>query len=217
MTIESAMIFAAGFGTRMGKLTQNTPKPMLPLAGRPMIDHCIDLLRDAGIGTVVANTHYLPTALEQHLRAHGVITLREDPILETGGGLKAALPRLGSGPVITMNPDALWLGPNPVKALLSEWVPAMSALLMLSETGEEHGDFSLEKGVIQRNGPFRYTGLQIIRTDRLNEIAEPVFSLNRYWDLMLASGPLHGAVHSGGWSDIGTEEKLVAANRRLSS
>lgn len=206
------MIFAAGFGTRMGPLTRDTPKPLLPVDGRPMIDHCIDLLRDAGVENIVANTHYLPEQLEAHLKTRGVAPIREDEILETGGGLKAALPLLGAEPVITMNPDALWFGQNPVKALLSAWTPDMTGLLMLAETGGEDADFSLEHGRIQRKGSLRYTGLQIIRTERLKDIPDTVFSLNKYWDLILETEGLHGVRFDGRWIDIGTQDALRAAN-----
>jgi MurNAc alpha-1-phosphate uridylyltransferase len=217
MTITSAMIFAAGFGTRMGQLTAQTPKPLLPLAGRPMIDHSVELLRQAGIETIVANTHYLPDVLEDHLDKLGVTTFRENPILETGGGLRAALPALGSGPVITMNPDAAWSGANPVQELLAQWKPEMRALLLVCKGDTATSDFDLAEGRISRTGPYRYTGLQIIRTDRLVEIQEQVFSLNRYWDLLLQDGNIHGAEYSGTWSDIGTREKLDQMNRQLQS
>ena len=136
--INAAMIFAAGFGTRMGELTRSTPKPMLPLAGRPMIDHAIDLVRNAGIVRVVANTHYLADQIEPHLVRRDVVAVRETPeILETGGGLKAALPHLGADPVVTLNPDAAWTGSNPISTLLNAWRPEMSALL-------ENGSFFSE-------------------------------------------------------------------------
>lgn len=217
MTIDSAMIFAAGFGTRMGLLTANKPKPMLPLKGRPMIDHSVELLRQAGIQTIIVNTHYLPDILEPHLESLGVIALREDPILETGGGLRAALPILGEGPVLTMNPDAFWAGPNPVVELLSHWTPKMSALLLLSKGDSPSCDFSLMNGRIVRGGPFRYTGLQIIRTGRLAEISETVFSLNKYWDLLLDERTVHGIQYSGRWADIGTRTSLESVNRQLQS
>ncbi len=210
------MIFAAGFGTRMGDLTKDMPKPMLPLAGRPMVDHSIDLLREAGISRLVANTHYLPETLEAHLAERGVMVLRENPILDTGGGLKAAASVLGKSPVITINPDALWLGSNPVTALLTAWKPSMNGLLMLSETDTETSDFSLENGRIRRKGRYRYTGLQVIRTDRLGEVPDTVFSLNRYWDHILGTAPLNGLVYDGPWMDIGTKDKLEIASRRIS-
>lgn len=220
--MTAAMIFAAGFGTRMGALTRDTPKPMLPLAGRPMIDHAIRHLREAGVATVVANTHHLAHRIEPHLTAHGVTTLHEDPILETGGGLRAALPSLGSGAVITMNPDAAWVGVNPVSILCDAWRDDMQALLMLIPASEAlgtswKGDFSLEQGEIVRGGPFIYTGLQMLRTDRLGEIEAEVFSLNAYWDLLAKGGALNGVVYPGAWCDIGTPDGLAAAEAALSA
>lgn len=217
---DSALIFAAGFGNRMGKLTARMPKPMIRLAGRPMIDHAVSRVRDAGIDRIFANTHYLHDVIAPHLETLGVTALHEPEILETGGGLKAALPRLGASPVVTINPDAAWTGPNPIQTLLSQWRPHMSALLLLvplskAQTTRTEGDFSLEQGEIARIGDYLYTGAQIIRTDRLGDIPGDVFSLNRYWDHLAASGPLHGAVHPGGWCDIGHPEGLATAERML--
>ncbi|MEP0641207.1 MAG: NTP transferase domain-containing protein, partial [Roseobacter sp.] len=149
-----AMIFSAGFGTRMGPLTKDMPKPMVPLAGRPMIDYAVDLLRDAGVRQIVANTHYLPSKIEPHLSALDIEAIREDPeILDTGGGLKAALPLFDEDIVVTLNPDAAWLGPNPIKRLIQAWRPEMQALLLLvpmvdASTTRTTGDFSLEQGEI---------------------------------------------------------------------
>lgn len=218
---DAIMIFAAGFGTRMGALTRDLPKPMLPLGGEPMFNHAHALAKTAGLSRIVANTHYLSDRIEPHLRALGVTISNESPdILETGGGLKAALPLLGPGPVFTLNPDAAWRGPNPLEILKSAWRPSMSALLLLipidkAQSPRETGDFSLEHGEIRRDGPYLYTGAQIVRTDRLHEIAARSFSLNRYWDRLAESGPLNGVVYPGQWCDIGTPEGLAAAERVL--
>ncbi len=217
----SAMIFAAGFGTRMGNLTRDLPKPMLPLGDRPMIDHSIDLLRDAGISRIVANVHYLADQMIPHLESLGVHVVHEKTeILETGGGLRNALPFLHDGPVVTLNPDALWLGTNPISALLAAWQPEMKSLLMLCDQNRvlgpvKSGDFSLEQGEIQRGGPFLYGGAQIIMPDRLSEIEDRAFSLNRYWDLLADTGPLNGIVHTGSWCDIGTPDGLALAKKAL--
>ncbi len=217
----TAMIFAAGFGTRMGKLTHNTPKPMLSLNGRPMIDHAIDLARDAGISRIAANTHYLHGRIAPHLVKQDVVAIHESPdILDTGGGLLNALPQLGPDPVVTMNSDAVWLGPNPVTALLDHWQEDMQALLLLVPLTRAHatgpsGDFSLEHGRISRNGPLRYTGAQIIRTDRLSEISDRSFSLNAYWNLLATNGPLHGLVYDGDWCEAGDPEGLARAEGLL--
>ena len=218
----AAMIFCAGFGTRMGALTKHIPKPMVPLQGRPMVDHAIDLLHDAGIGRLVANIHYLSQEIEPHLASKGVVVSPETPeILDTGGGLKFALPLLRSEPVITLNPDAAWTGPNPVSRLVDAWHPDMQALLLLvplskATTRRDTGDFSLKKGEIERNGDYLYTGLQIVRTDRLVDIDDQVFSLNKYWDHLASNGPLHGTVYEGRWCDIGNPEGLAAAEEMLS-
>lgn len=216
------MIFAAGFGTRMGALTNTRPKPMISLAGRPMIDHAIELVRDAGVEQIVANTHYLSEVIEPHLTGRGVRLSTEQPdILDTGGGLKAALPLLGNDVVITLNPDVVWLGPNPIRQLIEAWRPSMQALLMVVPLdrvtpARESGDFSLEHGAIRRNGDFLYTGAQIIRTNKLNDIEESVFSLNRYWDSLANDTALNGLAYDGRWCDIGTPEGLSSAERLLS-
>ncbi|NND41276.1 MAG: NTP transferase domain-containing protein, partial [Silicimonas sp.] len=181
----------------------------------------IELVREAGIERVFANTHYLPHKIEPHLQSLGVTTVREETkILDTGGGLRAAMPYLGPGPVITLNPDAAWTGPNPIKGLLSAWTEDMRALLLLvplsdARTTREDGDFSLEHGQIRRKGEYLYTGAQIIRTSDLHRIPENAFSLNRYWDLLAADGPIHGIIHRGGWCDIGTPAGLADAEAML--
>lgn len=215
VTLDTAFIFAAGFGTRMGSLVHNTPKPLLLVGGRPMIDQSIRLLREAGIDRIFANTHYLADQLDEYLRLNGVTPLREDIILDTGGGLRAALPCLERDVVITINPDVLWTGPNPITALRSSWSAEMNGLLMLYPTENEHDDFHLSNGHIARNGPFRYTGLQAIHTDRLQEIDSDLFSMNVYWDYILDSAALDGVTYNGEWTDIGTEEALIEARRVL--
>ena len=165
MTPKAAMVFAAGFGTRMGQLTVSTPKPMLHLDARPMIDHTIRLLKEAGVQTIVANTHHLAHVLEPHLSAQGVKISHEARILETGGGLKAALPLLASDPVATINPDAAWFGTNPVSLISKSWRTDMTGLL-LCVRANGNGDFDIVDGRIKRGGVSRYTGVQILRVDR---------------------------------------------------
>lgn len=216
-----AMIFAAGFGTRMGHLTRDIPKPMVPLGGEPMIGRVIDLLRDAGITRILANAHYMADRMVPYLEERGVVVLLEEPeILDTGGGLRAAMPDLKTSPVITINPDALWLGENPIKALVEAWSSEMDALLMLIDQAKasgtsSDGDFSLEHGEIVRNGPFIYGGAQIIRTNHMRNIEGSVFSLNKYWDHLAKTAPLNGIVHKGAWCDIGTPEGLAVAEDLL--
>ena len=217
----SAMIFAAGFGSRMAPLTSSLPKPMVPIQGRPMIAWTIDLLRASGIDKIVANTHHLHEKIEPYLDGESILISRELPdILDTGGGLKSALPLLGPGPVITINPDAIWLGENPVSQLLDGWHDELNALLMVVDIANAHGvsgngDFSLENREIRRNGPYVYGGAQIIRTERLDEISDRAFSLNLYWDRLSLAGGVHGLPYQGEWCDTGHPEGLQIAERLL--
>ncbi|MCI2400032.1 nucleotidyltransferase family protein [Aliiroseovarius subalbicans] len=217
---DAVMIFAAGFGTRMGALTRATPKPLIKVAGRPLIDHALDLTRD--IGTVVANTHYLPEQLSAHLAPKGVLLSHEAEILETGGGLRAALPLLGSGPVFTLNSDAVWAGANPLTSLSQHWNPdEMDALLMLiprkhalGHAGE--GDFMIdENGRLERGPGLIYSGTQIIKTSLLSQIEDDVFSLNLLWNIMAKRDRLFGMVHDGKWCDVGSPEGIVRAETML--
>lgn len=217
------LMFAAGFGTRMKALTQEVPKPLIKVAGKPLIDHALSLATEAGCSPLVANLHYKAEMLDQHLAPLGVLTIRESPdILETGGGLRNALPLLGSGPVVTSNTDAVWAGPNPISALLAAWEPArMDALLICVPKGqaighEGPGDFILSPdGQITRGRGEVYGGIQILKTDLLSEVSEPRFSLNRVWDLMLGRGRLYGLRYSGHWCDVGHPAGIAMAEDML--
>ncbi len=211
------LIFAAGFGTRMGAITQTTPKPMLCLRDKPMIDHAHDIAKNAGIVTIFANTHHLHTKIEPHLRSSGITPLREDPdILDTGGGLKAARGHLTS-PTLTLNPDCDWAGPNPLTYLLDSWSDDLQSLLLVVPLNNavhraSPGDFTLSGTRLRRGGDMVYTGAQLIRTSRLAEIRDSIFSLNTYWDNLAETNDLHGTIYPGVWTDIGTEKALIRAN-----
>jgi MurNAc alpha-1-phosphate uridylyltransferase len=217
------MIFAAGFGTRMGALTADRPKPMLEIAGRRMIDRAIDIGEAAGCAPIAANTHYLAEAIAPVLAARGVIVSHEAPeILDTGGGLKAALPRLGPGRVATLNPDVAWSGPNPLATLLDTPFPdGAGALLLLVPEAQAlgraaPGDFSIgPDGRLARGGPYVYTGAQIIETETVRAVGAPAFSLNLVWNALAAQGRLFGAVYPGRWCDAGHPEGLRAAGALL--
>lgn len=219
---DTLMLFAAGKGTRMAPLTDVTPKPLIPVAGRPLIDHALALARAGGARRIVVNTHHLGQQIVDHLADSDILISDEsDALLETGGGLKKALPLLGQGPVLTMNPDVMWSGPNPVAALRAAWEDRMDALLMLVPVDRAQGrvgggDFALgAQGRITRGGPFVYTGCQIIRTEGLAAIEEPAFSLNRLWDRMIATGRAFGIVHPGGWCDVGRPDCIPLAEAML--
>lgn len=217
------MIFAAGFGTRMGTLTANQPKPLIEVAGKPLVDHALDIANSAGIETIVANLHYLPEALAEHLAPKGVkMSLEADQILETGGGLRQARQLLRSNPTYTINSDVVWTGANPLTQLKAAWNPdEMDALLLLIDPKNARGhagtgDFSRDdNGRLTRKGPLIYTGAQIIKTDLLDDIEEEVFSLNRLWDVMMTRSRLFGTLHQGGWCDVGHPEGIAQAHDLL--
>lgn len=217
------MLFAAGLGTRMKHLTQDRPKPMIPVAGRPLIDHALDLTQALAPRRIVANLHYLPEMLEAHLIPKGVSTVIETPdILDTGGGLRNALPLLGQGPVFTLNTDAVWRGPNPLLQLRQLWNPeTMDALLICVPMTQVHGrqgggDFDMDAdGHLTRGGGYVYGGAQIIKTDLLETISEPVFSLNVLWNRMAEAGRLFGAAYRGHWCDVGHPEGIKIAEALL--
>ncbi|TDK44461.1 nucleotidyltransferase family protein [Antarcticimicrobium luteum] len=223
MTPEAAMLFAAGFGTRMGTLTRDRPKPLIEVAGRPLIDHALDLVRPLALPRVVANLHYKPEMLRAHLEPQGIALSQEAPdILDTGGGLRAALPLLGPGPVFTLNTDAIWSGPNPLEMLRAAWdAEAMDALLIciraphvLGHKGG--GDFDIdEAGRICRGTTTIYGGVQIMCTDLLDEIEEEVFSLNCVWDRMLERNRLFALEYPGRWCDVGHPDGIALAERLL--
>lgn len=220
------MLFAAGLGTRMGALTATRPKPLITVAGRPLIDHALAIADEAGISRIVANSHYLADQIETHLAPRGIPVSYETPrILETGGGLKRALPLLGGDPVLTLNTDAVWTGRNPLQQLVEAWdADRMDGLLLLlpvaKATGHSGtGDFligpdgRLERAA-GRSGPV-YLGAQILKAGGLGDIAQEVFSLNLLWDRMISEGRLFGIVHDGGWCDVGRPEGISLAEDLL--
>lgn len=222
------MIFAAGFGTRMGALTANRPKPLIEVAGRPLLDHAIALGTAAQAGPVVVNTHYLSSQIAQHLNGKPVVISDEsDAILETGGGLKKALPMLGSGPVMTLNSDAVWTGENPLGELLARWdATQMDALLLLLPARQALGHSGSGDFLIDADGRITraagkpglvYLGAQILRTEGLTNIDKPAFSLNLLWDDMINKGRAFGLVHNGGWCDVGRPEGISQAEALLAS
>lgn len=221
---QSLMLFAAGMGTRMRPLTERLPKPLIEVAGRPLVDHALALADEAGIGQIAVNIHHLPDLMRGHFAQRPDILIADETaaLLETGGGLRAALPLLGSGPVFTLNTDAVWTGPNPLARLRAAWRPGrMDALLLLvprdrasGHTGA--GDFLADAEGRLRRGPGAvYTGAQIITTGRLAAVGETAFSIGRIWDEMIADGRLFGILHDGGWCDVGRPEAIAVAESLL--
>jgi MurNAc alpha-1-phosphate uridylyltransferase len=208
----------------MGVLTRDRPKPLIEVAGRPLIARALELVREAGIGRVVVNTHAHAEQMADWLarEAPGVLVSHEPELLETGGGLRAALPLLDADPVVTLNADMVWSGANPLAGLAAGWRAGMGALLCLvpRDAASGHGGqgdfFRGEDGRLSRRGaarsaPFVYAGAQILATGPVATRAAGKFSLNEVWDGLIAEGRLFGVVHDGGWVDVGTPEGLALA------
>ena len=233
---EVAMVMAAGLGKRMRPLTVTRPKPLVEVAGKPLLDHCFDRLRAAGVRKAVVNVHYLPDALEAHLkhRVKGIETVVSDEraqLLETGGGLVKALPLIDADPFLAVNADNLWIdGPvDTLRHLASHWDDErMDALLLLvplaranCHTGQ--GDFHMNAaGLIRRKkpggvAPFVYTGIQML-SKRLFEgdVPEGPFSTNILWDRAIAAGRCFGSRHQGLWFDVGAPANIRKTEEILS-
>lgn len=217
---DTAMVMAAGLGTRMRPLTANCPKPMVPVAGKPLIDHALDHLAEAGVANAVVNIHYLPGALEAHLVKRPapkcVISDERDQLLETGGGMVKAQ-NLLPDPFFCLNSDNVWLdGPRDAFHELSlAWKPElMDALLLLvphDRAGNYRGkgDFHLDpQGRISRRdgegiAPFIYTGIQIVSHSLLRDPPEGPFSTNLLWSRAIEEGRLYGTFFTGEWFEVG--------------
>lgn len=216
------LLFAAGLGTRMGTLTADRPKPLIKVGGKALIDHALQIATEAQTGVKVVNLHYKGDMIRQYLHGQDVVFSDESDLLrETGGGLRHALALLGSTTVITMNTDAVWRGSNPVRHLLEAWDPKMEALLLVVEKHNAvghpgKGDFLRDpEGRLQRGPGAIYTGLQIIRTDVMAEIAQTAFSMNVAWDIIAQRGGLYGSVYGGQWCDVGQPSSIPLAEAMI--
>jgi MurNAc alpha-1-phosphate uridylyltransferase len=226
---KTAMVLAAGLGKRMRPLTASRPKPLIDLAGKPLLDHVLERLKAAGVQKAVVNVHYLADAVEAHLakNSHGLeiqISDERPQLLETGGGLVKAAPMIDCDPFLVVNSDNLWIdGPaDTLKLLASHWNgDKMDALLLLvpHARAENHrglGDFHMGRtGRLRRRqrshvAPFVYTGIQMISKRLLEGAPEGPFSANILWDRAIEQGRCFGAVHQGLWFDVGTPQSIKA-------
>ena len=230
---KTAMVMAAGLGKRMRPLTATRPKPLVELAGKPMIDHVLDRLRAAGVEKAVVNVHYLADALEGHLAGvKGIEVAISDEraqLLETGGGMTHAEPLIDADPYLVCNSDNFWVdGPtDSLRLLASQWDDErMDALLLLVPHARAYnhrgqGDFHLDRAgrVIRRKpnkvAPYVYTGIQIVSKRLLRDSPTGKFSTNILWDRAIGEGRLFGAVHQGLWFDVGTPQAIPATEAVL--
>jgi N-acetyl-alpha-D-muramate 1-phosphate uridylyltransferase len=232
MMPKVAMVLAAGLGKRMRPLTDTLPKPLVPVAGRALIDRVLDRLEEAGIGRVVVNLHHFRPTLEAHLRQRAAPKLQFKPeaeLLETGGGVKNALDLLGPDAFFVTNADVLWLdGKRSALGRLGEaWNDKeMDALLLLQRTTsafgyEGSGDYFCDPlGRLRRRkgneiSPYIFAGIQILHPRLFAGAPDGAFSLNRLYNKAQEEGRLFGLVHDGRWFHVGTPEGLAETEAEL--
>ncbi len=229
---DTAMIMAAGLGKRMRPLTASQPKPLVRVAGRPLIDHALDRLADAGISRAVVNVHYLADALEAHLAERQapriIISDEREELLETGGGMVKAMGELPD-PFFSLNSDNIWLeGPkNAFHDLSRRWnAEEMDALLLLVPHSRAHnfdgrGDFYMgPRGRLMRRrtgriAPFIFTGIQLVSHHLLRNAPQGKFSTNLLWDRAMEEGRLFGAGFTGEWFEVGTPQAIRPTEEAL--
>jgi MurNAc alpha-1-phosphate uridylyltransferase len=229
----TAMVLAAGLGTRMRPLTDRMPKPLVPVGGKALLDHVLDRLAEAGVATAVVNVHYLADQIIRHVAPRTaprvLISDERDSILGTGGGVVKALPLLGSAPFYHLNSDTLWIdGARPNLARLAEaFDPArMDILLLMAPTAGSigyagNGDYAmLSDGRLQKRKehqvvPFVYAGAAIISPAIFKDAPDSEFSLTRMFDAAAEQDRLFGLRLDGTWMHVGTPDAIEAAERAL--
>jgi MurNAc alpha-1-phosphate uridylyltransferase len=230
---KTAMVFAAGLGTRMRPITNDTPKPLVPVAGRALMDYALDAFARAGVETAIVNVHWLADQIEAHLRARPapriVISDERAKLLDQGGGLRKALPHLGDAPFFVCNTDAFWVeGPRSnLERMAQAWDPEiMDALLLVAPTATSvgvdwPGDFTMEpdgrlvKREERRVAPFVYSGVGILKPELIARESDEVFRLAPIFFAAAERGRLHGLRLDGMWLHVGTPEAIGEAERAI--
>lgn len=233
--IKTAMVLAAGLGQRMRPLTLTLPKPLVRIGGRAMLDHALDRLDEAGIETAIVNVHHLADLVERHVerrtRPRIVISDERGLLLETGGGVKKALPQIGPSPFLALNSDSLWIegSQSNIARLVAAWDPGrMDILLLLASAAsslgyEGRGDFAMDSaGALRRRRegevcPFVYAGVAVLKPELFDGTPDGAFSLNLLFDRAIAAERLYGLRLDGQWLHVGTPAAIPAAEQRLAA
>lgn len=232
MTIEDAMVLAAGLGTRLRPITDTMPKPLVSIAGKPMIDYGLDALAAAGVKRAVVNVHHFAEQMIAHLSARQkpeiLVSDETKRLMDSGGGLAKGLKRLGRGPVLVMNADLFWIGETPgrptnLQRLAETFDPERMDIAMLcvrlEDTTGHNGrnDFSMDAdGRLSRyregaGTPVVYAGALALMPALLDDAPAEPFNLNIYFDRAIAAGRLFGLMLEGHWITVGTPEAIGAA------
>jgi MurNAc alpha-1-phosphate uridylyltransferase len=234
--IKTAMVLAAGHGTRMRPLTNDRAKAMVEVGGKPLIDHMLDRLVEAGIERAVVNVHAHADHLETHLRVRTsgpeiVISDERGALLETGGGVVKALPLLGDDPILICNIDAIWqeTGAPIIPSLMARWDSnIMDDLLLLAPIEKTlgydgQGDFLFEHdGRLDWRGerdsaPYIYAGVQIMKLDHIRKEAQVPFTRKKIWYKTVADGTAYGHPLDGFWMHVGDPQARDEAEAILSA
>ena len=233
MRAKRAMVLAAGLGNRMRPITETLPKPLVPVAGKPLIDYAFNRLESAGVEAVVVNVHYLAELVEHHVAGRTapsiIVSDERDELLKTGGGIKRALPHLGDDAFLLLNSDSFWIeGARPnLDILMDRWIDAdMDALLLLASTVssvgyEGAGDFEMDsQGRLSRRvdhdvTPFVYSGVAMLHPRLFAGAPEGAFSLNVLFDKAIEAGRLFGARMDGIWLHVGTPDAIGEAEEAI--
>jgi len=229
--IKTAMLLAAGYGTRLAPLTDHTPKPLVPVAGRPMIDYALDKLRAYGIGQLVINVSHLKEQLKDYLvrqKDLSVSISEEAEPLETGGGLKKAAPLLGDEPVFVINSDILWTddGESALARLARHWDGAKMDFLLLVQSksrtvghdqGEDHLFIKPENtiGWSASDSPYIIAGIGIFHPRVLRDVPDGKFSVKVLWHRALGQNRLFCLPHHGRWFQTGTMADIRKTEEEL--
>jgi MurNAc alpha-1-phosphate uridylyltransferase len=230
-----AFVLAAGKGERMRPLTEKHPKPLIPVAGRPLIDQVLDRLADAGVREAIVNVHYLAGQIESHLRDRKnpriTISDERDALLDTGGGVARALPKLGNAPFLIHNSDSIWIegmGSN-LDRLIETWdEAAMDSLMLVAPIAtsigyDGPGDFQLDTtGRLARQSrariaPFVFAGVSIAHPRLFDCAPNGPFSLNEVWNRAIDKGRLYGVRLEGIWMHVGTPSAIGEAEKAIAS
>ncbi len=214
---RTAMILAAGKGTRLGRLSQHTPKPLLEIGGKPLLVQQLQNLAAAGVQRVVINLHHLGAQIRARLAQDTwplEILFSEEPVLlETGGGITKALPLLGPAPFLVLNAD-IWTD-YPLAQLPTTLGAGLLGHLVLTPkpAARETGDFNLVAGLVQRDStrPYVQCGISVLHPALFAGCQVEPFSLRELWFAAAAAGRLSGELFTGRWVDIGTPEQLAVA------
>ena len=230
---RSAMVLAAGLGVRMRPLTETMPKPLVPVAGKPLIDHVLDHLADAGVTHAVANVHYLAEQIVAHVakRTAPRVTISDERglLLGTGGGVVKALPELGAAPFFHINSDTIWIDgvtSNLVRLAEAFDASGIDALLLLAPAAGSigysgRGDFLMSPdGRLRARGereiaPFVYAGAAILSPALFAGAPEGEFPLTLLFKRAQDAGRLFGLRLEGLWMHVGTPEAITAAERAI--